>query len=141
MYRVSLFVLTTLCFTIVAGIFFFVGQATGDHGGHETSRWRSGIGWGWVWGSDDEVGALNAMNPNSVRAALQLPKKGKVYDLGITYSRNSFKWLGHNSGEIMTFRSPEGVKRQADYDFVTDESNKENLGWHSCALFISPDYS
>ena len=30
--------------------------------------WTKGRGWGWVWGKDDEVGALNAMTDAS-RAA------------------------------------------------------------------------
>ena len=74
--------------------------------------WQQGVGWGWIWGDDDEVGSLNAMNEQSVLGALQIAQEGKVYDLGITYSRRSFKWPGHSPGEVMTFRTPEGVARQ-----------------------------
>ncbi|MER3415595.1 MAG: hypothetical protein C4297_05210 [Gemmataceae bacterium] len=100
--------------------------------------WVRGKGWGWIWGADDEVGALNAMTSESIRAALQLVRQGKVYDLGVTYSRNSYKWPGHSPGEIMTFRSPEGVKRQGDFAPVASPTiNPDRMSWHSCALFIN----
>jgi kynurenine formamidase len=101
--------------------------------------WVKGQGWGpKIWKEGDEVGALNAMTPDTMRAALQLAKKGQVYDLGVTYSRNSFKWPGHSPGEIMTFRSPEGVKRQGDFKTAVDPAlNPERLAWHSSALFIN----
>src|SRR5262245_59197747 len=70
--------------------------------------WKQGQGWGWIWGKDDEVGSLNAMTDESRAAALKLATRGKAYDLGVTYSRRSFKWPGHSPGEIMSFRSPTG---------------------------------
>src|SRR5688572_29219008 len=78
----------------------------------ESAGFNPGKGYGWVWGADDEVGALNAMTDKSRLTALQLAKTGQVYDLGVTYDRTSYKWPGHNPGEVITFRSPEGVKRQ-----------------------------
>src|SRR5262245_16997361 len=63
--------------------------------------WTKGKGYGWVYGKDDEVGALNAMSSESVKAALSLAKTGRVYDLGVPYDRNSFRWPGHNPGEII----------------------------------------
>ena len=100
--------------------------------------WTKGKGWGWVWGKDDEVGALNALTPESIKAALQLAKAGKVYDLGVPYDRSSFKWPGHSPGEILTYRSPEGLKRQGDFKPAVDPKlNPDRIGWHSCALFIS----
>lgn len=100
--------------------------------------WTKGKGWGWVWGKDDEKGALNAVTPDTIKAALALVKKGQVYDLGVPYDRTSFKWPGHSPGEIITFRGPEGVKRQGDHAFVTDaKQNPHKLGWHSNALFIN----
>ncbi len=98
-------------------------------------KWKQGAGWGWVWGSADEVGALNEMTDMSRLAALQLATSGKVYDLGVSYDRNSFKWPGHNPGEIMTFRSPEGVARQGD--FAPASASTRGTAWHSCAVFIS----
>ena len=110
---------------------------SGDSSESTVKGWRKGVGWGWIWGKDDEVGALNAMDPRMVRNALRLAQEGRIYDLGITYSRNSFKWPGHNAGEVMTYRSPEGVARQKDHSFVAESVNPSRTHWHSCALFIS----
>ena len=123
---------------ILVGVACF-RTATGGSDSSETSveGWRQGVGWGWIWGKNDEVGALNAMRPGSVRQALQIASEGQVYDLGVTYSRNSFKWPGHNAGEVMTYRSPEGVSRQKDHSFADPGVNSSRTRWHSCALFIS----
>jgi len=99
--------------------------------------WKKGKGWGWIWGAEDEVGALNAMTDETRLLALSLVTKGKTYDLGATYSRNSFKWPGHSPAEIMSFRTPEGVKRQKDHDFTSAGVNSSGQAWHSCALFIN----
>lgn len=99
--------------------------------------WTRGKGWGWVWGRDDEVGALNAMTDASRAAALALARKGEVFDLGLTYSRRSYKWPGHSPGEILTFRSPDGLRRMKDADYPPDEKNADRVFWHSAALFIS----
>jgi hypothetical protein len=84
-------------------------------------KWTQGKGWGWVWGEDDEVGALNEMTDASRLAALKLVTQGKVYDLGLPYDRYSYKWPGHSPGEIISFRTPEGVARQKDLPFTTEE--------------------
>jgi kynurenine formamidase len=99
--------------------------------------WTPGKGYGWVWGKDDELGALNTLGPEDVKAAMSLVKQGKVYDLGVTYDRTSYKWPGHSPGEVITFRSPEGVKRQKDLPFTQGPGNSAGTAWHSCALFIS----
>jgi hypothetical protein len=39
-------------------------------------KWVKGKGWGWVWGSEDQVGNLNEMTDASRLAALQLVKQG-----------------------------------------------------------------
>ena len=83
------------------------------------------------------MGSLNAMTPGSVLEAIGLVKQGKVYDLGIDYDRTSYKWPGHSPGEIISFRTPEGVKRQQDLDFTGASVNPALLAWHSCALFIN----
>ena len=99
--------------------------------------WVRGKGWGWVWGKDDQLGALNAMNEQSRLAALRLARSGKVYDLGVPYDRNSYKWPGHSPGEVLSFRTPEGVKRQQDFEPAVADFNRVASAWHSCALFIS----
>ena len=99
--------------------------------------WTKGKGWGWVWGKDDEVGALNAMTDASRAAALTLAKRGETFDLGMTYSRRSYKWHGHSPGEILTFRSPDGIQRMKDEDAPPESANADRVFWHSAALFIS----
>ncbi len=99
--------------------------------------WERGRGFGWNWGADDEVGSLNALTDATRAAALRLAGTGRVFDLGVTYSRRSFKWPGHSPGEIMSFRSPEGVKRQRDNAFTEPAVNSSGQSWHSSALFIN----
>ncbi len=101
-------------------------------------KWTQGKGWGWVWGPDDEMGAMNELTDASRLAALRLVRQGTAYDLGLPYDRYSYKWPGHSPGEIISFRSPEGVGRQKDLDFTTpDKGNTGHTRWHSNALFIN----
>ena len=102
----------------------------------QMKKWQKGKGWGWVWGKEDEVGALNEMTDASRLAALRLADHGKTYDLGVRYDRTSFKWPGHSPGEIISFRTPEGVKRQQDPPQIVN-NNASGTAWHSAALFIS----
>jgi kynurenine formamidase len=114
------------------------GADAGQPGPKGTLKgWTKGKGWG-PWDKDDEVGALNALTAETTKAALGMVKKGKVYDLGVNYDAESFRWPGHNPGAIMTFRNPEGIFRQKDNKAATDPKlNPDKVGWHSCALFIS----
>jgi kynurenine formamidase len=101
-------------------------------------KWVQGKGWGWVWGSADEVGNLNEMTDASRLAALRLATRGKVYDLGLPYDRSSFKWPGHSAGEIISFRSPAGVRTQQDLPFTTPAGgNTGGTAWHSNVIFIN----
>ena len=119
---------------VVLGFWIVQWLSAADKAEVALPGWSQGKGWGRVWGPDDEVGSLNAMSADSVRAALGLVREGRIYDLGVTYDRTSFKWPGHSPAEIMTFRSPEGVKRQKD---VSVHDNAAGTAWHSCALFIN----
>src|SRR5262245_42204592 len=94
----------------------------------EMKKWRKGKGWGWVWVAQDERGSLNEMSDASRAAALRLAKQGKVYDLGVLYDRTSYKWPGHSPGEIIAFRTPEGVKRQGDLPGVLQD-NPSRTAW------------
>jgi kynurenine formamidase len=103
----------------------------------ERKGWTPGEGYGWVWGKEDEIGALNTLTDADRLAALRLVKQGKVYDLGVPFDRTSYKWPGHSPTEIISFRTPEGVKRQKDSPFTLGPGNRSGTAWHSCALFIS----
>ena len=92
--------------------------------------WEKGKGWGWIWGAEDEIGALNAMTPASVLAALTLVKKGKVADLGVTVDRKSFRWAGHAPTEVMSYRTPHGERAVGD---AVPGSNDPR--WHSTVVF------
>jgi kynurenine formamidase len=113
------------------------GAGRASHDAPAIKGWQKGKGWGWIWGKDDEVGALNALTAGSRAAALKLATRGEVFDLGMTYSRRSYKWPGHNPGEIITFRSPDGIRRMRDPDAPPPEKNADQVYWHSAALFIS----
>lgn len=105
--------------------------------GQTLKGWTQGKGFGWVWGSDDEIGALNAiLTPDRVLKALQSAKTGKVYDLGVPLDQFSYKWPGHSATSIVSYRSPEGVKRGGDIPGM-GESHPKKLAFHSCALYIS----
>lgn len=123
----------TFTLAITAG--GLIGITRGLEGGGGVRGWVKGKGWGWIWGEGDRTGALNAMTDATRLAALSLVKEGKAYDLGVPYDRSSFKWPGHSPCEVMTFRSPEGVKRQGDVAGISTDSS--GTGWHSCAVFIS----
>src|SRR4028118_400448 len=125
-----------LRFALVAGLIALAisGALAQDAG---MKKWVKGKGWGWVWGSEDQVGNLNEMTDASRLAALQLVKQGKAYDLGLAYDRTSYKWPGHSPGEVISFRSPAGVKSQKDLPFTTPEGgNTGGTAWHSSAPFI-----
>ncbi len=99
-------------------------------------RWQKGKGYGWIYGKDDEAGALNDIRgAERVLAALRAVRTGRVLDLGVGLDRTSYKWPGHSPTEIVSFRSPGGVQRAKDIPgFGTPP---RNLGFHSAALFIS----
>jgi kynurenine formamidase len=102
-------------------------------------KWEKGKGWGWVWGEDDELGNLNELSPELTLKAISNVKEGTVYDLGLAYDRRSYKFVGHSSGEIMSFRTPEGLllnPGDKELAFV-EEENSLKTTWASNALFIS----
>jgi kynurenine formamidase len=123
----------------VGGIAVAAGWAgaTSQAEGRSPAGWTKGKGWGWNHGANDELGALNALTNESRLAALRLAKTGEVFDLGMTYSRRSYRFAGHNPGEIISFRTPEGIERMKDPDAPPDAANPDRVFWHSNALFLS----
>jgi kynurenine formamidase len=113
------------------------GAVTGSDHEPRIKGWKKGQGWGWIWGKDDEIGALNGLTAGSRAEALKLAVRGEVFDLGMTYSRRSYKWPGHSPGEIITFRSPDGIRRMQDGDAPPPDKNRDQVYWHSAAMFIS----
>jgi kynurenine formamidase len=133
-FKVPVALVVLLCAGWIAGSHFAAGQ--NESAAASNKGWKKGVGWGWIWGEADEVGSLNAMNDQSRAAALKMAQAGKVYDLGIAYSRRSYKWPGHSPGEIMSFRSPGGVGAQQE-SVVDARLNPSVTRWHSNALFIN----
>ena len=98
--------------------------------------WTQGKGFGWVWGADDQLGAIQAiLAPDRVLKAIQSVTKGKVYDLGVPLDQHSYKWPGHSPTSIVSFRSPVGVENEKDISVFSGHPSK--LAFHSCALYIS----
>ena len=117
----------------IFGICAFIVGPGGVADAQMVKGWVQGKGYGWIWGPNDEIGALNAITEQKVMAALKIPKQGKVYDLGVLYDRSSFQWPGHSPAEVMSFRTPEGLKRQ-DLEKI---SGQKLVAWHSAAVFIN----
>jgi kynurenine formamidase len=113
-------------------------MASRQNDSQQAKGWEKGKGWVGPWPEGDEVGALNAMTNETRLRALRLVKEGKVYDLGVNYDAESFRWPGHNPGVIMMYRTPEGERRQNDVQGLNDPKlNPDGIAWHSCALFIN----
>jgi hypothetical protein len=74
--------------------------------------WERGRGWGWVWGPDDEVGALNALTDAARLAALRQISQGRVYDLGVLLDHQSYAAPVHRPTEILAYRTPHGLISQ-----------------------------
>ena len=99
--------------------------------------WQKGKGWGWIWGKDDEVGALNALSNQSRAAALALATRGEVFDLGMTYSRRSYKWPAIARARSSRFAAPTASTGCRTPMRRPPTQNPDHVYWHSAALFIS----
>jgi kynurenine formamidase len=99
--------------------------------------WLAGVGWGWRWGSADEIGALNSMTRESTLNAIRLVRQGRAFDLGVSVDRSSFRSPAHPSTEVLSFRTPEGTKRQADIAFMDPVANTKQLAFMSGLVLCS----
>ena len=106
-------------------------------GSHKRRTWEKGKGWGWIWGENDEVGALNYLTQEKVVETLHAVKLGRIYDLGVRLSRSSFRWPGHSPLEVVTFRSPSGLRQQRDIPALTDPNNPDQVGFNSTMVMCS----
>jgi hypothetical protein len=69
-----------ILFVLTVG--FLAGAVSSQ--GQTLKGWTKGKGFGWAWGSQDELGALNAiLTPERILKVMQRVEKGKVYDLGV----------------------------------------------------------
>lgn len=98
--------------------------------------WQKGRGYGWVYGKDDQIGSLNAISsPAQVLQALRSVKTGRIFDLGVPVDKRSYKWPGHAPLEVMSYRSPDGVRRQRD--IAAFSGHPQQMAFHSCAIYTS----
>lgn len=72
-----------------------------------------------VWdryGKDDEIGAAQEINDQSVLEAIQLIKKGKIYDLETLRFKGMPVWAGHTGFELLAYASPKGRQNMKNTD-------------------------
>jgi hypothetical protein len=102
--------------------------------GQDPKGWQKGRGYGWVYGPNDELGALNAiLSPAHVLRAVREIGAGKMYDLGVTVDRASPRASVHPPTEISIFRTPHGVKLARGGDARVPGG----VAYHNCLLVIS----
>lgn len=76
-----------------------------------------------------ELGSGVLVTPDSVLAALQLPKKGKIYDLDAGRARDMSRHYATPPFEILTYRTPRGIDVQRDLPFLDPSVNDVHLGF------------
>jgi kynurenine formamidase len=60
--------------------------------------------------------------------ALGVPQTGRVYDLEVARGRGMPLWEGHPQFEVLTYRTPHGLRVQADQEWLSPENNEWNIG-------------
>jgi kynurenine formamidase len=64
----------------------------------------------------------------SVLGALGVPHQGRIYDLEVMRHRGMPLWDGHPPFEVLTYRTPRGIRAQKDQEWLLPENNEWNLG-------------
>lgn len=64
----------------------------------------------------------------AVLAALALPRTGVVYDLDPGRFPGMPHWEGHPPFQVVTYRTPNGLRIQRDQAFLASDVNKVNIG-------------
>jgi len=64
----------------------------------------------------------------SVLDALSVPRRGRIYDLEVERFRGMPLWDGHPSFEVLSYRTPRGIRVQGDQEWLLRENNTWNLG-------------
>lgn len=111
-------------------------------------KWLENNRWG-KWGSQDEVGVLNEVTQESVVAAVQLIKTGKIYDLETVRFKGMPVWAGHSGWDLLSYASATGRQnmRESEFDpsynwyapkgWCDKEINRYNIGLNS-EIYIGP---
>ena len=98
--------------------------------GDESSSTAIG-NWG-RWGPDDERGALNLLDHETVLAATKVTKTGKVYNLGLPVQRSGVPIVDYRGApQRLTLTS------QTDVDMFTAYGSPEGLGANEDVLVIA----
>jgi kynurenine formamidase len=72
---------------------------------------------------------LESLGADSVVAAAQLIRTGRTYDLDCGRWPSMPQWDGHAPFQVLTYRTPRGVRVQKDWDWLG--TNTVNFGIHS----------
>jgi kynurenine formamidase len=82
---------------------------------------------------------LSSLGPADVLRAAELIRIGKVYDLDCGRWPGMPVWEGHADLQVLTYRSPQGVRNQRDHEYWMGR-NDVKYGWHS-ALIVGSQHS
>ena len=88
---------------------------------HDDSWLRENC-WG-KYGEQDELGAMNELNSQSVLKAISLIQKGKIYDLETERFKGMSIWDGHCAFDILSYSSPAGREAMKNSERMADEVN------------------
>lgn len=84
------------------------------------------------YGSDDEIGALNLLTPQHILNAIQLVRRGHVYDLDPGRFMGMPLWPGHPALTILGYRSPSGLAVMDDMaKYHPSSRNTEHMGFNT----------
>jgi kynurenine formamidase len=71
------------------------------------------------------------MDPTSVLNALTIPTSGRVFDLGSGWWKGMPGHSAHPSFEVITYRTPSGLRNQKDLAFLDESVNVDNYAFIS----------
>lgn len=78
-----------------------------------------------------EVGRLGAVSPDSLVKAARLIREGMIYDLGTERFNGMPQASVHPPFQVMSYRTPQGLRNNGDVPLVTDAANSVGFGFLS----------
>jgi hypothetical protein len=60
--------------------------------------------------------------------ALRIPRRGVVYDLEVTRFPGMPIWAGHPPFQVLTYRSPRGIRTGGDQEWLNPDVNTATSG-------------